>query len=401
MPTGREKFESLVNLGIELNQIKDLDILMEHILRQARFFANADAGSIYIREDKRLIFSYTQNETLQKRLPPGAKLPYAVYSLPIDTNSIAGYSAHTGETLNIPDAYSIDDNVCYRFGRSFDEDSGYRTQSILTIPLKNYREEVIGVLQIINARDGDSRIVPVAREDEKFLKLFAAAAAVALERAQLTRSIILRTIRMAEMRDPKETGPHVNRVASYAVELYEGWARRRGLSEKDINAVRDTLRMAAMLHDVGKVAIPDAILKKTARLADEEYTVMKTHTIRGAELFRDRRSELDDAAAEVALNHHEFWNGEGYPGIAEETPQGPVMRGKIGEEIPLFGRIVAICDVYDALLSQRSYKGAWDEAQALKTLQDEAGRHFDPELVEIFLTAIENIRVIRSRYPDD
>jgi HD-GYP domain-containing protein (c-di-GMP phosphodiesterase class II) len=401
MLTEKQKLESLINLGIELNQIKDLDILMEHILGQARFFVNADAGSIYIREDKRLIFSYTQNETLQKRLSPGAKLPYAVYSLPIDTNSIAGYSAHTGETLNIPDAYCIDESVCYRFGRSFDEEAGYRTQSILTIPLKNLREDVIGILQIINARDGDSGIVPFAREDERFLKHFAAAAAVALERAQLTRSIILRTIKMAEMRDPKETGPHVNRVASYAVELYEYWANRRGLPEKDINAVRDTLRMAAMLHDVGKVAISDAILKKPAKLTDEEYAIMKTHTIRGAELFRDKRSELDDAAAEVALNHHEFWNGKGYPGIALDTPQGTEVRGKRQEEIPLFGRIVAICDVYDALMSRRSYKGAWDESQALKILQDEAGRQFDPELVEIFLTASETFRAIRARYPEE
>jgi GAF domain-containing protein len=105
MLTENEKLESLMRLGIELNQLKDLDILMEHILAEARRFANADAGSIYIRRGSTLVFSYTQNETLQKRLPLGAKLPYSVYKLPIDTNSIAGYTASTGEVLNIPDAY--------------------------------------------------------------------------------------------------------------------------------------------------------------------------------------------------------------------------------------------------------------------------------------------------------
>jgi len=401
MLTESQKLESLINLGVELNQIKDLDILMEHILREARRFVNADAGSIYIRKGESLIFSYTQNQTLQDRLLPGAKLPYSIYSLPIDTNSIAGYTAATGEILNIEDAYCIDENVCYRFRRDVDEETGYRTQSILTIPLKTLRNDVIGVLQIINARNSESRVIPFTQEDERLMKHFAGTAAVALERAQLTRNIILRTIRMAEMRDPKETGPHVNRVASYAVELYEKWASRRGLPAKDVEAVRDTLRMAAMLHDVGKVAISDTILKKPAKLTTEEYAIMKTHTVQGAELFKDSRSDLDDAAAEVALNHHEFWNGAGYPGVVVWDSNGTKVRGKSGEEIPLFGRIVAICDVYDALMSRRSYKDSWDEPKILRILEEEAGKQFDPELVEIFLSSMETIRLIRKRYPDE
>ncbi len=401
MLTESQKLEGLIRLGVELNQLKDLDILMEHILGEARRFVNADAGSIYIRQGSELVFSYSQNETLQMRLPPGAKLPYSVFKLPIDTNSIAGYSASTGEALNIPDAYCIDDRVCYRFGRKFDEEAGYRTKSILAIPLKTVRRDIVGVLQIINARDGGKQIIPFSPEDEKLMQHFAGTAAVALERAQLMRSIIMRTIRMAEMRDPKETGPHVNRVASFAVELYERWAVRRGLPGGEVNAVRDTLRMAAMLHDVGKVAIPDAILKKPARLTPEEYDIMKGHTLRGAELFAEARSELDETAAEVALNHHEYWNGEGYPGITEKTPEGIHNRGKRGEEIPLFGRIVAICDVYDALANRRSYKEAWDESKVLTVLREESGRQFDPELVDIFLDAIETIRLIRKRYPDE
>lgn len=401
MLTESQKLESLINLGIKLNQLKDFDILMEHILGEARRFVNADAGSIYIRKENNLVFSYTQNETLAKRLPPGSKLPYAVFSLPIDTDSIAGYCAATGQTLNIPDAYCLDETVCYRFGRQFDKEVGYRTRSILAIPLITLREDIVGVLQVINAQNSEGRTISFSGEDEKLLQHFAGTAAVALERAQLTRSLILRTIKMAEMRDPKETGPHVNRVASYAVELFEKWAERRKLPAGEIDGKRDTLRMAAMLHDVGKVAVPDSILKKPGRLTPGEYEIMKTHTIEGAGLFKHGLSDLDVAAADVALNHHEFWNGSGYPGVEIETPDGIEVRGKKGEEIPLFGRIVAICDVYDALMSRRSYKNAWDEQRTLEVLKNEAGKQFDPELVEIFLSSMDVMRAIRGRYPDE
>ena len=116
---------------------------------------------------------------------------------------------------------------------------------------------------------------------------FASIAAVALERAQMTRSILLRMIRMSEMRDPKETSAHVNRVGGYAVELYEQWARDHRVSSHELEMERDSLRMAAMLHDVGKIAISDMILKKTGRFSDDEYQIMKQHTFLGARLFLD------------------------------------------------------------------------------------------------------------------
>ena len=125
----------------------------------------------------------------------------------------------------------------------------------------------------------------------------------------MTRGMILRTIRMAEMRDPKETGAHVNRVGAYAVEVYEAWARRQGAPQSEIDAKRDIFRMAAMLHDVGKVAIADAILKKPGKLDPDEFEIMKGHTVHGGRLFLDRQSEFDDAAQDVALNHHERWDG--------------------------------------------------------------------------------------------
>jgi len=390
------KLESLINIGIEINQIKDLDILMEKILGEARRFVNADAGSIYIREKDALKFSYTQNATLQKKLPEGSKLIYSTFAIPIDTNSIAGYAAATGETLNIGDVYTLDGDVPYKFSRSFDEQSGYRTKSILAIPLKTIRNDILGVLQIINAQDESQKIISYSDFDEKGMHHFAGIASMALERAQLTRAILLQMIRMAEMRDPKETGAHVNRVASYAVEIYQEWARRRKIPTREVDAKRDILRMAAMLHDVGKVAISDTILKKPDRLTAEEFASMKEHTIYGARLFLDQNSEFAEAASDVALNHHERWDGKGYPGydgIGGCTP-------KKCEQIPLFGRIVAVADVYDALVTHRCYKDAWEEESAFKVLREEAGKQFDPELIEIFFSCTDSIRSIKSRYPD-
>ena len=314
MLTEKQKLEVLTDLGTELNQVKDLDILMEHILTEARRVVNADAGSIYIRDKGELRFTYTQNATLQRRLPLGEKLIYNIFTIPADESSIAGYSAITGQELNIPEVYTLESTVPYRFDKRFDETAGYETHSVLAVPLKTVREEVIGVLQVINAQNDKGKIMPFSEEDAKMMVHFASMATMALERAQMTRTLILRMIRMAELRDPKETGPHVNRVGSYSVEIYERWAKENNISAKEIQIKRDVLRMAAMLHDVGKVAISDQILKKPARLTDEEFDIMKQHTFFGARLFIDKKSDFDEAAAEVALSHHEWWNGKGYPG---------------------------------------------------------------------------------------
>jgi HD-GYP domain-containing protein (c-di-GMP phosphodiesterase class II) len=404
-----EQLDALRELGIELNRVQDLDILMERILSEARRFVNADAGSIYIREENTLHFSYTQNDTFQQRLGKDEKLIYSTFTMPINTKSIAGYAASTGETLNIQDAYAISPELPYRFDPQFDRTSRYVTRSMLTIPLKTAKNEILGILQMINAQDESKNIIAFSEHAEKMMFHFASIAAVALERARMTRSILLRMIRMAEMRDPKETGAHVNRVGGYAVEIYEKWALRRNISQDEIDKSRDILRMAAMLHDVGKVAISDLILKKPGRFTPEEFEIMKQHTVLGARLFSDRKSDFDDAAAEVALNHHERWDGRGYPGYVDVLTGNPLTdyikadgtpQGKTAEEIPLYGRIVALADVYDALSSARVYKEAWDENKVLETIEKESGNQFDPEIVEIFFSILDVLRSIQKRFQD-
>lgn len=395
-----DMLKRLLKLGVDLNQVHDLDILLEMILEQARHFSRADAGSIYIREGDHLKFSYTQNCTLESRLPPGQKLVYTTFSIPVDETSIAGQVAASGEFLNIVDVYELPDTLPYRFNREMDVLAGYRTSSMLTLPLITATGGITGVLQVINATDRDGRTISFSVEDEQVMFHFAAVAAVAMERAQVTRSAIMRLVRVSAMRDPLETGAHVNRVAGYSITLYEHWARRHGIPEEEINTNRDVFRMAAILHDVGKVAIPDKILKKPGKLDPDEFEQMKEHTFIGASLFHPFESVYDQAAAEVALCHHERWDGKGYPGFVDVmngTPydvESPL--GRQGEEIPIFGRIVALADVFDALSSKRVYKETWKEEDVLSYIRRARGEQFDPELVDIFFDVLDELRRIQD-----
>jgi HD-GYP domain-containing protein (c-di-GMP phosphodiesterase class II) len=409
MTCQEEKLRKVIELGYEISQIKDIDLLLEKILHEARGFTNCDAGSIYVREGDKLSFRYAQNDTMQRELPPGKKLPYFTFNVPINPASIAGFVALNGAILNIADVYEVGTYYPFSFNRSYDDLTGYRTCSMLTIPLKNFRGEVIGILQLINAMDSQGETTPFADDDEEIIIYFANNAANAIERAKMTREIILRMNKMAELRDPKETGPHVNRVAAYSVALYEVWAFQKKVPQAEIDRNRDVLRMSAMLHDVGKVAISDNILKKPGRFTPEEFQVMKLHTLFGANLFADIYSDFDESAAVVAISHHERWDGTGYPGHLDPLTQLPLPGyakedgtaiGKQGEEIPFFGRIVALADVYDALSCKRCYKEAWDENEVLDNIRGEAGKQFDPELVELFLQNIDTFRQIEKLYPD-
>jgi HD-GYP domain-containing protein (c-di-GMP phosphodiesterase class II) len=409
MTTQEEKLRKVIDLGYEISQIKDIDLLLEKILLEARGFTNCDAGSIYVREGDHLIFRYAQNDTIQRQLAPGKKLPYSTFSVPISNSSIAGYVASNSTILNIPDVYEIGSNFPFSFNRSYDDLTGYRACSMLTIPLLNFRGDGIGILQLINAMDTEGNTIPFAQDDEEIISYYANNAATAIERAKMTREIILRMNKMAELRDPKETGPHVNRVAAYSVALYEAWAFKNKVPQPEIDRNRDVLRMSAMLHDVGKVAISDNILKKPGRFTPEEFQVMKLHTLFGANLFSDIYSDFDESAAVVAISHHERWDGNGYPGYIDQITQKALPGyekedgtaiGKRGEEIPFFGRIVALADVYDALSCRRCYKEAWDENEVVENIRSEAGKQFDPELVGVFLENIDTFRQIEKLYPD-
>jgi HD-GYP domain-containing protein (c-di-GMP phosphodiesterase class II) len=384
----------------ELNHLNDIDTILDKILYEARRLSHADAGSIFIRENENLRFGYVHNDTLFSGKGAGEAL-YADFSIPINDHSIVGYAALTGETVVIDNAYRISSERPFSFNPEYDRKSGYITRSMLTIPLMTFHGRLVGVMQLINALNAEGRVTTFSEEARRMVPLFANNAAVAVDRGIMNREMILRMVRMAELRDPSETGAHVQRVGAYSAEIYQLWAEKNNFDSQQIKRKKDLIRLAAMLHDVGKVGIPDKILKKPAKLTDAEYDVMKQHTIFGGRLFAGRTSHLDEMSMDIALGHHEKWSGGGYPGSIEDLMAPVIHMGapKTSDEIPLSARIVALADVYDALRSARCYKQAWDDDRVLETIQSEAGRHFDPELVSVFFELLPVIKAIGNRFP--
>ena len=385
----------------ELNHLNDIDTILDKILYEARQLSHADAGSIFIMEDEKLRFGYVHNDTLFKEHEISEAV-YVDYTIPVNDQSIVGYVALTGEPLAIDDAYHISSDRPFMFNPEYDVKSGYITKSMLTIPLMTFHGKRVGVMQLINAKDEQGRIAPFSEESQALVPLFANNAAVAVDRGVMNREMILRMVRMAELRDPTETGMHAQRVGAYAAELYQRWALKMSIDAQEMKRKKDLIRLAAMLHDVGKVGIPDNILKKPDKLSDTEYDVMKLHTVYGGRLFLNETSQLDITSREIALNHHEKWNGNGYPGKISDIMCQDVKMGasKKADEIPLSARIVALADVYDALASSRPYKQPWSDDQVFATIRKESGEHFDPQLVDIFFEIISVIKAIQNKYRD-
>jgi putative two-component system response regulator len=191
--------------------------------------------------------------------------------------------------------------------------------------------------------------------------------------------MITRLSRAAEFRDP-ETGAHIQRMSNYSQVI----ADQLGLPREE----QELILRAAPMHDVGKIAIPDNILLKPGKLDETEFAIMKTHAEKGYEILRGSRSSLLDIAAMIARSHHEKFDGSGYP------------LGLAGEAIPLYGRIVAVADVFDALTTERPYKKPWAIEDAMDFLFANAGTHFDPLCVAAFIARIKDVLAIRASYQD-
>lgn len=371
----------------QLHHVRDLHSLLDTLLSETRHLVRADAGSIFLIDEGKLKFSYVQNDTLFKADFLSNKYIYSNGTVALDESSLAGFVAVNGVPLVIDDAYALPPQAPYTFNHSFDEISQYRTTSILIVPFMTSKKELLGVLELINAQDDAGRVVPFTEYQKNFIGLFAFYAGVAIERALLLRDVVKKMLTMTQIRDPEETQPHVERVGAYSVEIYQRWAERRSVPREEVGAYKDVLRTAAMLHDIGKVGIPDALLQKKGPLNDAEFELMKEHVRFGAEFFKDPHSEWDTLALEITLNHHQHWDGSGYPAPAKK-----------GMAIPLSARIVALADVYDALISKRAYKDPWEEEAVLHHLRTQKGKHFDPELVDIFFEIYDIIRAIRSKW---
>lgn len=203
---------------------------------------------------------------------------------------------------------------------------------------------------------------------------------VRTEELERTRLLIIQRLgRAAEFKD-NETGLHVIRMSHYSRILAETAGQSPHWSEM--------IFQAAPMHDIGKIGVPDNILLKPGPLDDTEWNIMRQHPKIGYDIIGEHDSELLQVAAEIALSHHEKWNGKGYP------------KGLKGEDIPLSGRIIAVADVFDALTSKRPYKEAWPVEKAIALLREESGRHFDPELISHFVSAIDPILKVRDKWSE-
>ena len=191
--------------------------------------------------------------------------------------------------------------------------------------------------------------------------------------------VIRRLGRAAEYRDDM-TGFHIIRMSRYSQLL----ALAAGMDEDEA----ERLLNASPMHDIGKIGIPDNVLLKPGKLDADEWKIMQTHVNIGVEILSGSDSELMDMAAEVAQNHHEKWDGSGYP------------NGLAGEDIPLTGRVVAVADVFDALTTERPYKKAWPVEEAIEFLKSQSGKHFEPRLVELFIDILPDILIVRKQYSE-
>ena len=381
----KDLFEIVIVMN-GLTSERNLERLLKLIVTSAVDITHSDAASLYLTEKNKLNFVVTTNKTLEKRWGKEKfEASFKPFQIPISKQSISGNVAATGKSLNIDDVYDIKRKP-FSFNKTFDEKNNYRTKSMLTVPLINRKEEIIGVLQLINKLTPKGYVTVYKDYDENIAISLSSQAAVAIDNVRLTNMLkesyyesILRLSTANEFRD-NETGYHVKRVSFYS----EALARKLKLDPELI----DNIKYASPLHDIGKIGIPDKILKKPGKLTEAEFEIMKKHTVIGDQILGTPDNDIILLAKEIAISHHEKWDGSGYP------------FGLKGKDIPLSGRIVAIADVFDALSNKRVYKPAFSLEKTFQIMSENKGSHFDPELLDAFIQIKDKVEKIHLNYMD-
>jgi HD-GYP domain-containing protein (c-di-GMP phosphodiesterase class II) len=356
-------FKAALDIEVETDHQK----FIEKVLRHARQIFNASAGSISLIDGDFLHFMSIQNDEIDVTSMSDGHCRVA-----LTKNSIAGYVALTGETLHIKDPYKLPDNVPYQFNSSIDKQTGFKTKAILAIPLRHPTEGVIGTFEILNPRGKTFQEVNIGIA--KGFSAIAAANIVSMRfKESLTKAYLETLIRLghaAEYKD-EDTFQHIQRIRHISKII----ARQLGCSEEE----QENIFHASAMHDVGKVGIPDAIMTKKGKLNADEWKVMRTHPEKGASILGSSDIDILQMSEQIAMRHHEKWNGKGYPDGLKE------------DQIPLPARIVAVADVFDALVQERPYKKAWPLQDALDLIQSERGNHFDPVVVDAFFACEDEI----------
>ena len=349
---------SLVNIGQAVAAEKDIDLLIKTIAEETKTALNADRCTVFLydKDSDELYSKVATGLDIQELRIPASK-------------GLAGHVVKTGETINIKDAYSDK-----RFNPDVDKRTGYRTKTILCMPIKNFNQEIIGVFQVLNKFD--EYFTP---DDEDLLVAIASSAGISLENARLFEkqrklleeqkivldSFIETLATSIDARD-KITSGHSTRVKLYASLI----AHEFGMEQNDLYI----LEKAAALHDIGKIGIRDAVLQKEGKLTPEEYKHIQEHVeITHHILEKIHMSKDFQQITEIACSHHEKFDGTGY------------YRHLKGEEIPFGGRILAVSDVFDAITSKRHYRDKMPIEKVINIIKEGSGTHFDPLVVEKFL----------------
>jgi len=390
----RRRPDRLFQFLEELSSYRDERVVLDRILAKAREITRANAGAVFLVEGEDLVLAYLHNDSLFS-VNEAHRHAYSSLRLPIDEdNSIVSYVAATGQPLNLPDVRALPLDANYCFNDALDRQTGYTTVSTLALPFMDSGGHTLGVMLLFNSLDPLHRAPrPFSLDMERCCRVLVREVSGRLERSAVERNGIYGILRMAAVHDPFETCPHAERVGAVAAELYHAWAYRHGHSSDVIRYKKGGLRLAAMLHDIGKVGISDLILKKKGRLTPEEVQIMRNHTRLGASILSDDPGEISALARDIVLHHHQRWDGQGYAGSG--------FAGRLaGEDIPLEARITAIADVFDALVSQRYYKKPWTFAAAMDYIRRESGGHFDPDLVASLEDIADLLHFIYERFPD-
>lgn len=358
----RRRLSVLMRYGKKAATETDLDALLKLLVDEAKEVLNAERATVFLVDHKKAeLWSLAASGTEEIRIPLGS--------------GIAGAVATSGELLNIRDVYRD-----ARFNSGVDKKTGFRTRSVLSVPMFDAKNHVIGVFQVLNPKDSTA----FDRQDEELMLLLADQAAGQVENAQLyqeirkvTQETIFRLAAAVEFKD-HDTRAHLWRMSQYSAFI----AEQLGFGKDFVEAIR----MAAPMHDIGKIGVPDAILNKPGKLNPEEWEEMKKHPIYGAEILKDSDNEVMQMSASVALHHHEKWDGSGYP------------KGLKGEAIPVEARIASLADVFDALTSKRVYKPSFGLDETLDMIKCDSGKHFDPKVVDAFFRALPKITGIMEKY---
>ncbi len=349
--SSREKLKLILELSSEISATDSIRTMLQKITDGVKRTLTADRCTVFLLDEgKKELYSWVAHglEGVEIRLP--------VFE------GLAGDVASTGRTVKIEDAYSDS-----RFNAEFDVKTGYKTKTVLCMPMKNQKGKVIGVFQVLNKEDG-----VFSSEDEELLTLFSGQASAILESALLYRELkktfvsFIRTLSEAiDARDP-ETAGHSLRVGNYAVQI----AKNLGYDKERL----EVLEYAAILHDLGKIGVKEAVLTKPGKLTEEEYMHIQSHAEKTGKILEKIyfQPEYREIPAAAAL-HHENVDGSGYPLKKKKS------------EIPHMAKIIAVADVFDSLTYERYYRRPMTFERVIETIKNDSGKKLDPECVNVFL----------------